>query len=250
MRILLVYPNMRGMNMLPPAIALFSSLLKQEGHEGALFDATDYPNPEEMEVDSDKNKEQYLNARPFDDSKLKISFKEQNVFQAYMSRVSQFKPELLAYSCTEDMFPIGLSLLKHSAHMKIPTILGGVFPTFAPELCLNHPEIDMVGVGEGEHLLVELCRRMEQGSLYDDIPGLWVKGKDGSIKKNRIAPAIDMNKNPILDLSIFNEGRLYRPMQGKVWKMFPLETHRGCPYKCSFCNSPSQWDLYKEKTES
>jgi len=250
MKILLVYPNMRGMNMLPPAIALFSSLLKREGHEVALFDSTDYPNPEEIEVDSDKKKEQYLNARPFDDSKLKISFQEQNVFQVYMERVSQFKPELLAFSCTEDMFPIGLSLLKHSAHLKIPTVLGGVFPTFAPELCLGHPEIDMVAVGEGEHLLVELCRRMDQGLLYDDIPGLWVKKEDGSIKKNKMGSAVNMNQNPILDLSIFNEGRLYRPMQGKVWKMFPLETHRGCPYKCSFCNSPSQWTLYKEQTDS
>ena len=32
MRVLLVYPNIRGMNMLPPAIALFSALLKQHGH--------------------------------------------------------------------------------------------------------------------------------------------------------------------------------------------------------------------------
>ena len=74
MRILLVYPNVRGMNMLPPAVALFSSLLKRDGHDVALFDSTDYPNPEEDSIDSDKTKEQNLNVRPFDDSLLRKSF--------------------------------------------------------------------------------------------------------------------------------------------------------------------------------
>ena len=74
MKILLVYPNVRGMNMLPPAIALFSALLKRDGHGVALFDSTDYPNPEGDYFNSDKEKEKNLNARPFDDSKLKLSF--------------------------------------------------------------------------------------------------------------------------------------------------------------------------------
>ena len=60
MKILLVYPNMRGMNMLPPAIALFSAILKQRGHKIDLFDATDYPNPETVEGDSDFNKQPHL----------------------------------------------------------------------------------------------------------------------------------------------------------------------------------------------
>ena len=108
----------------------------------------------------------------------------------------------------------------------------------------------MVCVGEGEQVLVELCRRMSDGRAYDDIPGLWVKMESGAVKKNSMGPAVDMDDNPILDLSIFNEGRLFRPMQGRVWKMFPLETHRGCPYKCAFCNSPAQWEKYRKETDS
>jgi len=41
-RVLFIYPNTFGMNMLPPAIALFNALLKQEGHSVRLFDATYY----------------------------------------------------------------------------------------------------------------------------------------------------------------------------------------------------------------
>ena len=46
-------------------------------------------------------------------------------------------------------------------------------------------------------------------------------------------------------MSLFEEARFYRPMGGKVYRMFPVETHRGCPYKCAYCNSPSQMAMYR-----
>ena len=247
MRILLIYPNMRGMNMLPPAIALFYALLKREGHTVALFDSTDYPDPEQV-FNSDKQKEMNLNVRPFDDALLRQSWVDDDVFQAFVRKVNDCKPDLLAMSCTEDMFPIGLSLLRQVEDYRIPTILGGVFPTFAPQKAIAPKAVTMVCVGEGEQVLVELCRRMAAGQPYDDIPGLWVKLPDGTIKPNRMGPPVNINSNPVLDLSIFASGRLYRPMQGRVWRMFPLETHRGCPYQCAYCNSPSQMRLYMDTT--
>ena len=41
-KVLFLYPNTFGMNMLPPAIALFSALLKREGHQVKVFDTTYY----------------------------------------------------------------------------------------------------------------------------------------------------------------------------------------------------------------
>ena len=61
---------------------------------------------------------------------------------------------------------------------------------------------------------------------------------------------IDMNENPLIDMSLFEEARFYRPMGGKVFRMFPVETHRGCPFTCRFCNSPDQQRLYKQETNS
>ena len=92
---------------------------------------------------------------------------------------------------------------------------------------------------------------------FSDITNCWVKTigpeylKDRNvIRKNPIAQPVDMNENPTIDLSLFEENRLYRPMGGKVYKMFPVETHRGCPFTCRFCNSPDQQRLYKEETNS
>ncbi len=100
---------------------------------------------------------------------------------------------------------------------------------------------------EGEDALKSLCTRMREGKSYDDISNLWIKKKDGSIKTNP-TKLVDMDKNPLIDMSIFEEARFYRPMGGKVYRMFPVETFRGCPYLCAFCNSPAQEAMYRKET--
>ena len=69
--------------MLPPAIALFTAILRRQGHTVELFDSTDYLNPEEDGFDSDKDKVANLNAKPFDDTLLKESYRDENVFDSF-----------------------------------------------------------------------------------------------------------------------------------------------------------------------
>ena len=118
-----------------------------------------------------------------------------------------------------------------------------------PETRAYFISIRSVCKGEGEDALRSLCRRMRNGKRYDDIDNLWIKNKDGDIKTNPTT-MVDMDANPLIDMSIFEEARFYRPMGGEVYRMFPVETFRGCPYKCAFCNSPDQQTLYKKETGS
>ena len=251
MKVLFVYPNHRGMNMLPPAIGLLSACLKREGHKVDLFDTTHY---EAVEIDgqldtkdSDASKGDRLMARPFNMPK-EISLKTTNVYEDFVKRVEDFSPDLLALSTTEDMFHLGIRLINCVKNLKILTIAGGVFPTFAPELVLKYDGIDIVCKGEGEDALIGLCNRLDKNKSYNDINNLWIKSKNG-IKANP-TKMINMDNNPLIDMSLFEEARFYRPMGGKVYRMFPVETHRGCPYKCAYCNSPSQMLLYKKEANS
>lgn len=247
MRVMLLYPNLHGMNMLPSAIALFASILKNHGHEVDLFDSTNWLIPGEEDFNSDKEKEKNLNVRPFDDSILNSELRQSDVYSDFRTQVERFQPGLIMASVSEDIFPIGIRMLKEIRDFRIPTIMGGVFPTFAPDVCLSFEEVDMVCVGEGEEAIVDLVACMERGLPIDSIKNIWVKDNN-SIRRNPLRPPTDINLNPLLDLSLFDHSRLYRPMQGKVWKMLPVETHRGCPYKCSYCNSPAQSNLYKKET--
>ncbi|SVD43880.1 uncharacterized protein METZ01_LOCUS396734, partial [marine metagenome] len=64
MKVLFVYPNHKGMNMLPPAVGLLSACLKREGHVVSLFDTTHYNSVkidgEEDYTDSDESKSDRL----------------------------------------------------------------------------------------------------------------------------------------------------------------------------------------------
>lgn len=245
LKVMFLYPNLRGMNMLPPAIGILSAILKRAGFEVKLFDTTYYQSVDGKEVDSDASKSDRLMARPFK-MPNEITLKTSDCFEDFRREVEAFGPDLLALSATEDMFPLGVKLLSRIQDLNILTICGGVFATFAPELALSYPEIDIICKGEGEDALLKLCRCLESGKDYGGIDNLWIKQKDGDIKSNPTR-MIDMNNNPLIDMTIFEEARFYRPMGGKVYRMFPVETHRGCPYTCAFCNSPAQMQMYKKE---
>ena len=41
-RVLFIYPNQRTESLVPPSLAVFSSLLKAEGHQVGLFDTSNF----------------------------------------------------------------------------------------------------------------------------------------------------------------------------------------------------------------
>ena len=181
MRVLFLYPNARGMNMLPPAIAIFSSLLKQEGHECRLFDTTYWDIPEEGLVNNDAFKEKHLHVRPYHKAPIDVTLKTTDAFVEFVKEVEKFDPQLIAMSSTEDMFPLGIKLLsKLPKKSKPPVIVGGMVATFAPEIVSSYSEIDMLCVGDGERALIDLCKKIENGLDYAHTPNLWVK-KNGTI---------------------------------------------------------------------
>ena len=249
MRILFVYPNARGMNMLPPAIAIFSSLLKQEGHECRVFDTTYWDIPEEGLIDSEKFKEKNLHVRPYLKPPVDVTLKTTNAFEEFVKEVEMYDPQLIAVSSTEDMFPLGIKLLSNlPKKSRPPVIIGGMIATFGPDLVMRYDEIDMLCVGDGEKALLELCDKIEKGQDYSRIPNLWVKS-NGIIVKNPMDSTFLIDDVPIPDVGLFEDARFYKPFDGKSYRTFPVETHRGCPYKCAYCNSPSQETLYKETGE-
>jgi len=246
-RVLFIYPNTYGMNMLPPAIAMFSAILKKQGHEVQIFDTTYYSL--DYGMDSDGSKMERLNVVPFKMETKGIKRKTSDWRKDLKKQIDNFKPDLLAISSTEDMWELGIKVLNEIKDYKIknniPVIAGGVFATFAPEICIKEELIDLVCVGEGENTLIDLCNKIQNKKDYSDVTNLWVK-KDGKvIRKNSISKPVNINDNPIIDISLFEDNRLYRPMAGKIYKMMPIETIRGCPFTCRFCNSPDQMKLYK-----
>jgi radical SAM superfamily enzyme YgiQ (UPF0313 family) len=86
-----------------------------------------------------------------------------------------------------------------------------------------------------------------KGDIFH-IPGTWSRDADGNVIKNKRRPLVDIN-DTIADFSLFDDRRFLRPLGAKIWKAMPLETYRGCPYTCTFCNSPTQVVIAKENEQ-
>lgn len=54
---------------------------------------------------------------------------------------------------------------------------------------------------------------------------------------------------PFPDYGLFDKVRFYRPMGGKILRTIPLETYRGCPFNCTFCNSPMWNEFYRSNNQ-
>ncbi len=248
-RILFLYPNERGMSTIPPSIATLSQILKNEGHETALFDTTFYKFDDELTIeDSDLVNQKALTHRPvldIDDDELHFKKTTRSAVEDFKASIVDFKPDFIAVSCTETTFLRAINVLKQTRDMGVVNIFGGVFPTFAPELVMSYEEVDMLCVGEGENSIIDLANSISNEEDYSNVTNLWIRQKDGTIKKNSVSRPVDINElPPITDIGLFGEKRFYRPMGGKIRRLLPVETHRGCPYTCSFCNSPAQNRLY------
>ena len=118
--ILFIYPNTFGMNMLPPAIALFSSILKSHGHKVEIFDTTYYSI--DYGIDSDGSKMDKLNVVPYSMEEKGIRLKSENWKDDFLKQLNNFKPDLLAISSTEDMWELGMKVLEEAREYKIKII--------------------------------------------------------------------------------------------------------------------------------
>jgi len=242
-RVMLVYPNLTMMLVPSIAMALFTGVLKRAGYEVDLFDTTHYISDLTSSPDSRVEALQY---RPFNaQNDLGFNLKT-DILGDFAKKIDDYKPDFMVVSVVEDTFPQGVAMLEAVKDAKIPSIVGGVFVTAAPELAISHPEVQMIGVGEGEETILDVIERTRMGESCEKVPSVWFKRPDGVVVKNPRRPLVDINK-PLPDFSLFDEARFYRPMGGRVFKTVPLETYRGCPYTCAFCNSPMHVEITREE---
>lgn len=240
-KVLLVYPNLMLVSLLPNNIALLSACLKEAGFDVKVFDTTLYKTADKS---NDEMRVDRMQVRKFNINDAGIDLKKSNVYLDFVKAVEDYEPDLIGVSVVDETVEMGLKLVS-GLNRSVPVIFGGVHAIFNPDWLIHRDEVDMVCIGEGEAALVELCKRLMDGRSYNDIENLWIKN-DREIIKNDIRRIVDINSLPFEDFSVFEPQRLVRPMQGKMVSMLPINFDRGCPYRCTFCNAPSISSYYSD----
>jgi radical SAM superfamily enzyme YgiQ (UPF0313 family) len=93
----------------------------------------------------------------------------------------------------------------------MPTILGGLHATLAPEECKKH--VDCLIIGEGEPVWPEVVRDLQKGKLQ-------------AVYDARARGPFDFRQAPAPRFDLLNPDRYPR---------FTVQSQRGCPYACEFC---------------
>jgi len=112
--------------------------------------------------------------------------------------------------------------LRQKSPVNVTFIAGGPHPSGDPEGTLRLG-VDAVVVGEGEMALPALLERIFAGQSYADLPGIATL-QDGLLVCNRRPLLADLNDYPPFGL---RHGRVSH-----------IELSRGCPYGCTFCQTP------------
>lgn len=118
-------------------------------------------------------------------------------------------------------------------------VLGGFHATFLPERTLQEfAHFDYIISGEGEIAFHKLCAALLDGTDPIDIPGLACR-RDGQIRSNGRGETVDD-----LDELGMPAWQLFPPAQ-----MYPIVSHRGCPFACNFCSRPYGRKVRKRSVE-
>ncbi len=159
--------------------------------------------------------------------------------------VAQDRPEVIALSfLSTTTYPAAKKMARRlkAAAPQTPLIVGGPFATLnACRILGDCPEIDCVGVGEGEELLPDYLKNLDAPGLVAGL--VWRKG--GKIIENTKRPLLpDLDQFPYPDrtslpIDYLESLPLDVPVVLSHDKFCTVQTSRGCPYACIYCDIPS-----------
>jgi len=202
--------NIRVMGFPPIGIMSLSAVLKRAGHECIMFDQANPETPNEVII------EQIRRRRP---ALVGLSF---------LSTTSYPYAKILARQI-------------RAADSKVRLAFGGVFATLNAELVkLQCPEVDFVCRGDGEQLILDLLEHLEDPAAVTGLT--WTR--DGKVLSNaNRAPERNLDQWPFPDreslpLDFIESMPLDVPTVLSMERFTTMQTSRGCPWPCVFCDIP------------
>jgi radical SAM superfamily enzyme YgiQ (UPF0313 family) len=202
--------NIRIMGFPPIGIMSLSAVVKRAGHECIMFDQANPETPNEVIIEEIKKKKPGL------------------VGLSFLSTTSYPYAKILARAI-------------RAADSKVKLAFGGVFASLNSALVkMQCPEVDFVCRGDGEQLLLDLIERIDDPSTVASLT--WVK--DGKVMNNpNRPPERNLDQWPFPDreslkLDFVESMPLDVPAVLSMERFTTMQTSRGCPWSCVFCDIP------------
>src|SRR5918993_311230 len=202
--------NIRIMGFPPIGIMSLSAVLKRAGHECVMFDQANPETPNSVIIEEIRRQQPVL------------------VGLSFLSTTSYPYAKVLARQI-------------RAVDSRVRLAFGGVFATLNAELVKRQcPEVDFVCRGDGEQLILDLLERLNEPS---SIAGLtWAKDGEVVSNPNRELDR-DLDQWPFPDreslpLDFVESMPLDVPAVLSMERFTTMQTSRGCPWPCVFCDIP------------
>lgn len=143
-------------------------------------------------------------------------------------------PYLVAFSCSvwNMEYNKALSKLIKEKYPNCLIAFGGHSVKNNGELLSEIPWLDILNFGEGEEVFAKLLIALKSGDI-SDVPGVAYR-KNGNVVLTGHAPACDLSVLPSPYLThVFD--KIIKENPGREF-LSVLETNRGCPYGCAYCD--------------
>ncbi|MDP2309605.1 MAG: radical SAM protein [Pseudomonadota bacterium] len=157
-------------------------------------------------------------------------------------------PEFEAKLARYDLDFVGISTYTHSlpdVQLAIDAVrkrnpnahisLGGPHPIMFPEYAIQLRGVDSICTGDGDDVIVEMIKAIDEGKSLEGISGLWLKSRDGQIVKNaarKETKSLDWQVWPDRSRTRFRD---YWVPGAKQPMVTTAITSKGCPHSCPFC---------------
>ena len=130
---------------------------------------------------------------------------------------------------------------KHNAN--IPIVWGGCYPTINPTQIINDPLCDVVVIGEGEDICLDLWKSDFKVNSLKEINCICYK-QDNAVKMNDNKINFDFNMDnlpfpryELLKMERYISARGFSEYFPNIKTSFSINVGKGCPYSCSFCHN-------------
>jgi radical SAM superfamily enzyme YgiQ (UPF0313 family) len=162
--------------------------------------------------------------------------------EAFFSRLAAFGPDVVFFEISTASLNTDLAVLDRARALlggKVRIILGGAhFALSKPDFLTGCPKADFTLAGEYEFNLLELLKRLRNGSPTDDVPGLGFRRADGKAVVNKPGALRELDDYPWPARDLLPMERYCDRPGGIPAPSLQVIASRGCPFGCIFCAWP------------
>lgn len=161
-------------------------------------------------------------------------------FSDILRITKDFGPSLLGFSFTTPQADISFRLIRYlREHFENKVfVAGGAHVTCFPDEAIRENEaIDVVIPGEGEYILLETIKHLEEDKSLKEVKGIYFRDKGEIIKNADSDTIVNLETLPfparhLLPLTLYSP----EVFESKVFPSTSIIASRGCTYaQCTFC---------------